>query len=142
MVNEAEIKELLKHSAPKIKGNKALFSDFIRLYVANGGSPNACMGCNFNTTYNKWKRDIIKPKKVIEMSNKTFKLKNENKTYPILRESFVFSKHASDEEAIYWINHPSGDAEKRKLEFSKLPNALLEEKKEVKSEQKKRRKSK
>jgi len=144
MVNEDEITELLKNSATKIKGNKALFSDFVRLYVVNGGNPKSCMGCNFSSVYQRWKSQLSKPKikPFMGTGKRTFKLKNDNKTYPILGESFVFSKNHSDEEAIYWINHPSGDVEKRKLEFLILPEDLRGDKKGVALNKKTARKNK
>lgn len=130
------IQELLKFPVNKIKQTKSLLQEFKRLYVLGGGNPQDCMSCNMSSAFNRWKRQVINQSnsKVRRMISKnTFELKNPKKKYRVPRETFIFSSICSDEEAIYWINHKTGDSEKKKLEFNKLPDALLV--KEVKKEQ-------
>ena len=122
------IQELLKYPVNKIKQTKSLLQEFKRLYVLGGGNPQDCMSCNMSSAFNRWKRQVINQSnsKVRKMISKnTFELKNPKKKYRVPRETFIFSTICSDEEAIYWINHKTGDSEKKKLEFNKLPDALL-----------------
>lgn len=135
-----EIQDLLKYSSSEIKGDKALYSEFVRLYLLNGGKESDCKSCNFQSTYSRWKRKYTQPIKPHIMGNgkKTFKLHDESFLAHVLEESWVFSNKSDDETALRWINQFEGKyKEVRESKFSKLPEVVEAPKKRRKKTSKK-----
>lgn len=143
------VEELLKYSASEIKGDRALFSEFVKLYIAQGGSKGDCMSCNFSKTYTSWKRKLIR-KKPVKMANKknTFTLKDPNRKYYIQNEGAVLNENSTDDVAFLFLNQFDKKYYKeRSLVFSKLPKEqeevkVIEEKETVKEEVKEEVKAK
>lgn len=100
------VEELLKYPISEIRGDKSLFSDFVKLYIEQGGKQSDCFGCNLSSTYNKWKRKVSIPTKLKTMSKtkNTFTLIDPKRKYYIQNEGSVLNENSTDEVALLFLN--------------------------------------
>jgi len=115
--------QLIKYSANKVKKDKTLFAEFIRLYTEEFGKAPNCSACIFNSTFNRWKTANIKNKNMPTVKNKnnTFKLKDPNFKIRVPFTTLIITKDSSDKDVNLYLNQKGGDREARKKHFLQLP---------------------
>lgn len=134
MTTQEKKLNLLRFSANEVRTNRALFADFQFIYVAEGGNPKACMGCNFKDVFNKWQNEnknngvsILKSK---IMATNTFKMANEKEQIYVPVTGKVITKDSPDELVNEFLDQNGGknrDARMKRF-FKKAPDTVADEK--------------
>lgn len=120
--------ELIQYSASKVKRDKTLFAEFIRLYEEELGYKPNCATCKFQNTFNNWKKQTtmfnLKMKKEVEEVNKanTFELKGKGKIIRIPFTVKILKADSPDKIALEYLNQEEGKYRKaREAVFATLP---------------------
>lgn len=131
------VEELIQAGKDQVRSSPGLMSAYIGHFSQVFGRKPDCAGCTFNNDWQRLVNAVPNPTKPIEMSDKTFQLRDQHKIYTIISEDKksktrrpvrTFGNLMTEEFAEKYLS--TSDAEllqKRKAEFKTLPAKFRED---------------
>lgn len=80
------VEELIQAGKDQVRSSPGLMSAYIENFTRLFGRKPDCAGCTFNHDWQRLITAVPNPQKITEMSDKTFKLRDQHKIYTIVSE--------------------------------------------------------